>query len=264
MLALGQGFREHLKILLTNFRRGAKVKDRLSRNNDRPSSEAVGPVVKEVPANKKQLEGKGLGRINIPQKLLSQLLLLLGEPLSEATSQVTNSACTEVKKEEKQLFSLIMPSVDRPQSHSTHQSIQYLQKKFDRFGFYAFEFDASSDIDDSATDNEQFLRLLMATRQHNILPRDEIEVKSTPTNLISDDLGDEIEALSSIFGSDIYHEGFLAFGYVSCCKISVSITPCDVRYEVCVFIFNSCLYPRLDSKLYGWLVDPAMHSSQRN
>jgi hypothetical protein len=236
-----------------------------------------GGSVKDIPLDKKQVESKALERLNLPQALLNQLLTLFEGPRPEDKAPTvrapqtivskpslpsdklqvsTPKADVPLKKKDDLPFSLsTVPPGSQAKQKAAAPRGQTLQAIFSKYGFLPNEIKSISKNDKCSSDNEQFLALLIASREH-ALPTSASK-SSLPVSISSnDDLNSEIEVLTSIFGSGVFHENFLAFGFLPCCRISVLMEIEDVNFEIRMFISNADQYPNMHSKLYGWLIDP--------
>jgi hypothetical protein len=240
-------------------------------------------AIKDTPLDKKKIEGKGLERLNLPQHLVTQLLTLFEGPrpkdkapdvrppkaipdvsLPSDREQTVVSTPKDAKKADVPLVSMkkkddspfLLSSAPGSQSkQKTNSRGQTLQSLYSKYGFSPSEIKSIVKNDKCSSDNEQFLALLIACREHSFPTPAEVEKSPTPESS-NEDLNNEIEVLTSIFESDVFHENFVAFGCLPCCRISILTEIDDVNFEIRMFILNADQYPNKQSKLYGWLIDP--------
>ena len=234
-------------------------------------------TIRDIPLDKKTVEQKGLAKLSITSTLVSKLLVLFGGPRPEEKAPTVRAPQTPVfsattqgstpktekkfsdvplKKKDDMPFSLSVAPVSQlgKKLNVPPPRGQTLQAIFSKYGFTTTEIKTIVKNEKCSSDNEQFLALLIAGREHSFPTPAEVSQSAPLSQNV--DLNCEIEVLTSIYGSDVFHEHFQAFGFLPCCRISVLIDINDVNFEIRMFISNSNHYPNRNSKLYGWLIDP--------
>ena len=139
-----------------------------------------------------------------------------------------------------------------------HTKPQISQATFTKYGFLPNEIKQISKNNNKCTqDNDFFLALLIAAREHSFPTAADVTNNPSVSAVSSNsDLTAEMEVLTSIYDSNVFHENFIAFGFLPCCRVSVLMDFNDVNLEIRMFISNADQYPNSKSKLYGWLIDP--------
>jgi hypothetical protein len=238
--------------------------------------------IQSIPLDKKLMESKQLmERLDLPKKLLTELLILFEGPrpedkaptvrvpqlISTSTSSSSSSSgkiddntakeCTiaDVSKKNKidLPFSLSTAPANQPKQNASSRN-QSLQSVYEKYGFLSNEIRNMSK-NKCTFDNEQFLSLLVNSREHSFPTPADVSKTHLPISS-NEDLKSELEVLTSIYENDVFHEDFVAFGFMPCTRISVLMEINDVQFEIRMFISNADQYPSLHSKLYGWLIDP--------
>lgn len=241
-------------------------------------SSSSSSCIRDIPLDKKKVEQKGLERLNLPQHLLTKLLTLFEGPRpeekaptvrapqtnskpptvpSDATQSTVQIATSEIplKRKDDVPFSLCAAPVNKAsKENKASPRGQTLHSIFTKYGFTANEIKTIVKSNKCSSDNEQFLALLILSREHALPTPADVSKSPLPVSQ-NEELNGEIEVLKSIY-DNVFHENFEAFGFLPCCRISVLIEIDDIDFEIRMFIFNADQYPNKHSKLYGWLIDP--------